>query len=195
LTRFARIISNVFDGTWLSVPILFIISCAVAGNAIHAIGWALLLILFVVLLPYVYVLKLFRKKELNDLHIPERQQRIKPLLVNTACYIAGLCFFIFFKAPLFLVCLFMIYILSSVILTVITCFWKISYHTSWITSTAVTFYVLYGDWALVIVFMIPLVGWARLHLHRHTLMQVIMGTIVSALITVSVYVMFGFLEV
>jgi membrane-associated phospholipid phosphatase len=194
LTRFARIISNVFDGTWLSIPVLLLICGAVVGNVVHALGWALLLILFVVLLPYSYLLRLFRKKELNDLHMPERQQRIKPLLVTTSCYVVGLGIFLVLKAPLFLICLFIIYIIVTAVFTLITCFWKISFHTSWITSIAVTFYVLFGDWSLVVVPFIPLVGWARIYLRRHTLMQVIMGTVVSAATTLSIYMGFGFLE-
>jgi membrane-associated phospholipid phosphatase len=195
LTRFARIISNVFDGTWLSIPVLFAICSAVAGNVIHAIGWALLLILFIVLLPYSYLLRLFRKKELNDLHVPERRQRIKPLLITTVSYIFGLCFFILIGAPKFLICLIMIYLVSTAVFTLITLFWKISFHTSWITAIAVTFYVLFGDWSLFIVPLIPLVAWARIYLHCHTVMQVIMGTVVSAVITLSLYMMFGFLEI
>jgi len=90
----------------------------------------------------------------------------------------------------------MIYIVSTVILTLITCFLEdqFSHKLDYLNG---------GD------FLCPvrqlgvgdrLVDTARRLGHACicsdiTLMQVIMGTIVSATITLSVYVMFGFLEV
>ena len=171
------------------------ICLAVVDDPVRALGWATLLILFVVFLPFCYVWMLLKKKVLDDLHVPRRHQRIKPMLVTTASYGVGLLVFILLKAPLFLICMFAISIVSSIVLTSITNYWKISLHTSWLSFAFVTFYVLFGAWALVLASFIPLTGWARVHLRLHSVMQVIMGALVSAGITFLGYIVFGFIVV
>ena len=195
MEKFAKILSHIFDGSFISIPVYFIICFVVIKNPAGALGWALLCILFGMLIPYLYVFFLFKRKLINDLHVPNREDRIKPLIIAIISYIMGYFVLYLLKAPLFLKSVFTISIVSSVILTTITYFWKVSFHTSWVTSVAVTFYILFGEWALFLLLLIPVIGWARVKIKRHTVMQVVLGTVISAIISLFVYSHYGFIEI
>ena len=195
MEKFAKILSHIFDGSFISIPVYFIICFVVIKNPVGALGWALLCILFGMLIPYLYVFFLFKRKLINDLHVPNREDRIKPLIIAIISYIMGYFVLYLLKAPLFLKSVFTISIVSSVILTTITYFWKVSFHTSWVTSVAVTFYILFGEWALFLLLLIPVIGWARVKIKRHTVMQVVLGTVISAIISLFVYSHYGFIEI
>ena len=68
------------------------------------------------------------------------------------------------------------------ILSLVTLFWKISFHGAAISAAATTTMMMAGSYAWPVVLLVPLVGWARIRLKRHTLRQVIYGSLVGALI-------------
>jgi len=195
MERFAKILSYLFDGSFISIPVYFIICFAVVKNPMGALGWTFLCILFGMLIPYLYVFFLFKRKLIDDLHVPNRENRIKPLIITIISYIMGYFVLCILDAPLFLKTVFIISIISTVILTTITYFWKVSFHTSWITSVTITSYILFGEWALVLLLLVPVVGWARVKIKRHTVMQVVLGTIISAIISLLVYSYYGFIDI
>ncbi len=195
MEKFAKILSHIFDGSFISIPVYFIICFAVVKNPSDALGWAFLCILFGMLIPYLYVFFLFKRKLINDLHVPNREDRIKPLIIAIISYIMGYFVLYILKAPLFLKTVFIISIISAVILTTLTYFWKVSFHTSWITSVTITSYILFGKWVLFLLLLIPVVGWARVKIKRHTVMQVALGAVISGIISVFVYSYYGFIDI
>lgn len=192
--KLAKTLSYVFDGSFISVPIYIAICLAVAENLADAFAWAMLCILFNVLIPYFYILFLYRKREINDLHIPLKRNRIKPLAVSLASYAAGYLTLHFLKSPLFLKSIFAISITLNIIYIIITFYWKISLHASWIAFVVVTLNVLFGSWMLLLLPLVPIVGWARIKIKRHTLNQVILGAAVASAVAVLVYSYYGFIN-
>jgi len=63
----------------------------------------------------------------------------------------------------------------------ITMYWKISGHGAAIASLTVFICGLYGSLAAPVLLAIPLVAWARVRLHRHTLAQTVAGSLVGIL--------------
>lgn len=194
MNKFATTISYIFDGSFISVPIFLIVSLAVVDNKIEAIKWAFLCLLFGTVIPYLYICFLYKKKEINDMRIPEKEDRIKPLVVACISYI--ICFIILYvlDGPLFLKSIFAASIVSTVILTIITYFWKISLHTSWITFMVITFNILFGRWMLLMIPLIPVIGWARVRIKEHTMNQVILGVGISTVTTFFIYYNYGFIN-
>lgn len=191
MNKFAKIISYIFDGSFISIPILFVICLIVVENKLEAVGWAFLCLLFGVVIPYLYIGFLYKKKEINNMHIPEKENRMKPLLLSCASYIA--CFIILYllDGPVFLKSIFAISVVSTIILTIITYFWKISIHTSWITFIVITFNILLGRWMLLMIPLIPVIGWARVKIKKHTINQVIFGAGISTITTFCIYHTYG----
>lgn len=192
--KFAKIISYVFDGSFISIPILLIICLIVVDNKIEAVGWAFLCLLFGVVIPYLYVVFLYKKKEINNIHIPKKEDRIKPLLVSCISY--TICFIVLYvlDGPLFLKSIFAVSVVSIIILTIITYFWKISLHTSWITFIVITFNILFGRWMLLMIPLIPVIAWARVRIKEHTVNQVVLGVGISTITTFFIFYNYGFIS-
>jgi membrane-associated phospholipid phosphatase len=68
------------------------------------------------------------------------------------------------------------------ILSLVTLFYKISFHGATISAAATVTLMVAGSSAWPIMLLVPLVGWARVRLERHTPRQVIFGSLVGALI-------------
>ncbi len=192
--RFARILSYIFDGTFISIPILIAISLIVVEDRTAAIGWASLCLLFGVIIPFLYVYFLFRKRRINDMHIPLKKNRIKPLMIACISYAAGLLALYLLQGPPFLKSIFAISVISTIILTIITYYWKISLHTSYITFVVITFHILFGRWMLPLILLVPTIGWARIKIKKHTIPQVVLGAGISTLTTFTIYYSYGFIN-
>ncbi len=194
MNKVARTISYIFDGSFISIPIFLIICLMVVDNKMEAISWAFVCLLFGTVIPYLYVSLLYRKKEINDMHIPKKENRIKPLLVSCVSY--TMCFVILYilNGPLFLKSIFAVSVVSTVIFTIITYFWKISLHSSWITFIVITFNILFGRWMLLMIPLIPVIGWARVRIKKHTINQVILGVGISTITSFLIYYNYGFIN-
>jgi membrane-associated phospholipid phosphatase len=95
-------------------------------------------------------------------------------------------------APRLMVAAMAAYTLSTVVVQYITRYWKISTHALGITAPLVALTLLYGQQTLPFLVLIPMVCWARVYLKAHTVMQVIAG---SALATVSTITFFHIFHV
>ncbi|MDP3012459.1 MAG: hypothetical protein HQ569_02895 [Actinobacteria bacterium] len=192
MNKFAKALSYIFDGTIISIPILIIICIVLVDNTTRALGWAVLCLTFAMIIPYLYIRILIRKKVLDDLHISNKEDRIKPIIITIISNTVGFSILYILKAPLFLKAMFLIVIISTIIFGIITYFWKVSAHTAWITFMVITFNILFGKWMLFLLPLIPMVGWARVKIKRHTVKQVISGSIISFITTFFVYLRYGF---
>lgn len=195
LNKFAKTISYIFDGSYISIPAYLIINIFMLKSGKQIAIWTPICILFGSILPFVFVVFLYKKKLINDLHVPRREDRLKPLIVSNLSYLFGFFVFYIFKAPVFLKALFFTSFLTTFLLSIITYFWKISFHASWITFTSITYYVFFGKWLLFLLLFIPLVGWARVRLKRHTISQVIAGSILTSITALFGYSLFGLLHI
>ena len=192
--KWARIISFVFDGSFISIPIFIIICMIIVDDVFMALSWALLCLLFGMIIPFLYIFFLYRKNKIYDIHIPEKSNRMKPLLFALFSYTAGLAVLYILEAPIFLKVIFILTIASTAILTAITYYWKISLHASWITFVVITFNVLLGPWMLLLLPLIPIIGWARVKVRRHTAPQVVLGAGISSIICFVGYHLYGFIN-
>ena len=86
-----------------------------------------------------------------------------------------------------------IYTVNTMVVALITQFWKISVHTALFSSVATVSILVfgYGVWWLFL-FLIPL-AWSRIHRQRHTIWQAVAGALVAFVITAAVFWGFGYL--
>jgi hypothetical protein len=195
VNKTAKIISYIFDGSVISIPIFLTICLIVVENKIEAVSWAFICLLFGTIVPYLYIVLLYRRKEIDDMHIPRKEDRIKPMIVSSISYVACLFVLYILNGPLFLKSIFAVSAVSAVIFTVITYFWKISLHTSWITFVVITFNILFGRWMLLMIPLIPVIGWARVRIKKHTVNQVVFGVGVTTLTSFLIYYNYGFINI
>ncbi len=72
---------------------------------------------------------------------------------------------------------------SGVVMMVTTLWWKISIHASSLGGVATMLTVLYGAVMLPTFLLLALVSWSRVVLRRHTVAQVVVGSLVSVVIS------------
>ena len=73
----------------------------------------------------------------------------------------------------------MIAAVSGIIMMITTLWWKISIHASSLAGAATMLTALYGVMMLPAFLLLPLVDWSRVVLGRHTIAQVVVGSLVS----------------
>lgn len=115
--------------------------------------------------------------------LPRRQDRYLFFIVAIFCTIASL-YIVYLLGTPFLFQMGLIFLGLLVILSLITIYWKISLHASINTAGSILICYIFGLQYIWVFLSIPLVFWARLTLKRHTISQLLAGTILSGLFTI-----------
>jgi hypothetical protein len=177
LNRFARLITNLFNPATLALPAL-----AMGVYVSHVPGawrFAVLYMLVAVLVPLADLSWQLSTGRVSDFHLAQRHERRRPFLIGTLCTAVALLLYQALGAPEVLIAMAQATLLISLVLFVITLHWQISVHLATIAGVVTFALLAFGVEALAFVLLIPLVGWARVHLRRHTAAQVVAGTIVG----------------
>lgn len=181
----ARLVSDIISPplVWaiLVVPVAFQYSESTA----NAIFWAVLYGIFISLLPILYVAYHVWRGNISDIHMKNRSERIRPLLVSILCTSIVWWLFKILGAPRAFPLLALMTLLQMIIIAIITLSWQISMHTMSIAGAVVAVGIIFSvNTALMFVPVVPLVAAARLNLKRHTPAQIIAGTILGALVPI-----------
>ncbi|MEW5957298.1 MAG: phosphatase PAP2 family protein [Chloroflexota bacterium] len=143
--------------------------------------WLTWLIPLLIIPPLVYLLWLVHRGTIEDIYMPRRETRLRPLAVMMMWLMICLGAIRYWQAPA-IVEIFVLTITVMVgVLSLVTLFWKISFHGAAISAAATTTVMVAGSSAWPVVLLVPLVGWARVRLRRHTTRQVIYGSLIGAL--------------
>jgi membrane-associated phospholipid phosphatase len=191
--KFAKIISYIFDGSVLVFPVFLAICFYGKQNLAAIVPSFLTAIIFTALIPYMVILLLYKARKVSDLQIPKRKERLFPLLIINTCMVAGFFVLIYMQPEKLLLSVYAIYLLSLPVISLITLFWKISFHASYITLFSIVYLIVFGKWAILTILLIPLVGWSRIKLKRHTLAQVLGGIAVIGTMSLMVFYITGYL--
>lgn len=154
--------------------------------------WVTYISPFLVFIPLIFFAISFKLGWVSDIDLSDRKQRPLYLIVFIAgMFIASAILYIL-QVPL----KFFVYTFSGLVMTVITTlitlFWKISFHTAVTTSVVTAITILGGIRYLPFFILIPIIAWARIVLKKHTLNQVVGGFLVAFLITEAIFYAFGF---
>lgn len=178
----ARVVSDVLSppAVWaaLAVPI----ALRDADRTRDAWLWAGDYILFVCVLPILYIAWLVKRGIVTDIHLKLRHQRLKPFLVSIAFAALALISLTLLDASRVMQIFALFTLVQLLLIAVITLTWQISVHAISISGAAVALGVLFAPvYLLLILPLVALVGAARIKLDRHTPAQVAAGTVVGAL--------------
>ena len=133
--------------------------------------------------PLTMVVLMLKKGIISDFYATNRDERFIPFMVTIGSYIMGTISLLMVEAPAAITALMACYIVNGLILLLITMKWKISIHTSGITSPVTALVYLLGTRMLpLFLFFIP-VAWARLELNAHTKFQLTAGALISSILT------------
>jgi hypothetical protein len=146
--------------------------------------WLMLALPLVSLPPLVYVVWLVRRGELADIHMPHRQARLKPLSVILTWMLMCTLLLHNWGAPPALDLFLLTALFQIGVLSLVTLFWQISFHSATISVAATTAIAIGGTtvWPITITLLVPLVSWSRGRLRRHTFRQVTAGCLVGTIV-------------
>lgn len=136
---------------------------------------------FQFLIPATCVLIAYKLKKISALDLPKRPERYPFLVLYLLLLIISLILTSIFGNNL-LFQLNLIILVLSVVLSLITLFWKISLHAS-LNTTGIILINFFFNWQfLFLLLLIPIIAWARYKLKRHTISQLIAGILVSMVV-------------
>jgi hypothetical protein len=150
------------------------------GNA-----WRLFYItsIFGCVLPLVGVVVFLKMRIISDFYATKKDERFIPFLTTIFSYLLGTITLIIFKAPAPITALMACYMINGIVLAMITLKWKISIHSSGITSPVTALVYLLGTRLLPLFLLVLPVFWARLELKAHSKWQLTMGALISTVLT------------
>jgi membrane-associated phospholipid phosphatase len=186
----ARIFSTVCN-PFLTSLALFVI---LAGARSHGTNdfWVLLFnsIAFTSLGPMLYIFWCYATGKISDLDMSVRAERQQVFGAFVIFYALGTIDLVLIHAPRFMSAAMAGFTASAFIVQLITRHWKISTHALGITAPLVALTYLFGREPLPFMVLIPIVGWARVYLRAHTILQVVAGTALGAISTVLFFALF-----
>lgn len=183
-TRLARVITRVTNPCILSVLVLFAIALTESSNVGALVGWVMILILFLVVLPFAYTyMRIIRNKsDTRSIVNPTiflRQHPRDILIIGILSGLPCVVILVFLEAPLPLLETLIALLVSSLIIASFTMFYRISYHLAALTILVIMTTITWGSIFLVTFAAIPLSSWAKYRLHEHTLTQLTIGVFLS----------------
>ena len=189
--RLARLVSNTFNPFVISVAVIILLAFHETSRTADALKWASISISMSVLPVFIAVILLIQSKKMGGFFNNLREQRsITYLLASVLGAIScGLLWYL--NAPELLVVTFTAGLISIIMFMGINYYWKISLHMAFITASLTIVITIYGVAAAGALICLPLVAWARVQLKQHSIMQVVIGGTLAALIVVMVFWGFG----
>ncbi len=184
----ARLVSRVLNPFLMTVTLLIVAAWARPGPPPALLNWLLVILVTVVAMPfaYVYIRTARRGGRMHD-PLPFFRQNSKDVMI-VATSASGLCagLLLFLRAPPVLIAALVVSMITSLGVAAVSRFVRASYHILAVTNLAILVMFLWGERLWPVLLLVPLLGWARYSLHKHTLVQMAVGFAVAAAITPAV---------
>lgn len=186
---FARFISSVFNPYFLIIPLPYLLVVRQTGDPIFALKWTVFTLFFLLavgLSVYIAV----RRGYFTDLDISRREQRPKFFLLLAFFALVYFIALYFFHGPLSLFISLTGIFFSIFVFSFINTKVKASIHVASITALIFSFSLLYNGVFLFLLFLIPLIGWSRLRMKRHTQEEVLAGAAIGIALPLVMFMVF-----
>lgn len=181
--RIARHVSNVLAPVTVSLPFVVLVALYHARNVLLSLLYALITLFFLSIGPLLYILVAVRMGKISDIDVSRRTERAGPFLFGISSVLVGWLVLIIAQGPANLQTVLIITAVSGIVMMVTTLWWKISIHASTMGGAATMLTAFYGAIMLPTFLLLILVSWSRVVLRRHTVLQVVAGSLVSIALT------------
>ena len=185
-------ISAIFSPYVAAAIFIVLVVYKYANDLNQFFPWMLAFFAFGIILPGFYILWLLEAKKISDIHMADANDRKMPLMITAISAIVGAIALYFLHAarPVFVISV--VYAMNSLVIAIVTQWWKISVHTAMFASIATVALVVFGEkfWWLYLI-LIPL-AWSRIFRKRHTIWQTIVGAVSATTITLIIFFIFRY---
>jgi membrane-associated phospholipid phosphatase len=179
--RLAQFISIITIGPLVAIPVFVVINyfTLIEPNFFLI---TLISIFFAGILPIITSFLWIKRKNI-EMDMPEKEDRTYPLLMAIVSYLMGdIVLYAVHAAPITTVLMFC-YFSNTLIVLLISKYWKISIHSMGVAGPSAAIIYVFGVIGLYSALIIPLVMWSRLYLKRHNLIQVTVGALFGFFLT------------
>ena len=190
-TKLANYISDYLNPLIISLILLAAVSLDTAADVREALGWFGLVVILNILPVFLVAVLLVRSGRMDALFSNRRHQRHRMYVIGLFFTVITMLCLEFLGAPLAIMAVLVSSLVTVVTFAAVNLWWKISVHTSTAAAMVVVLHILYGWWAAPAFLIIPVMGWARVHLAQHTVGQVLIGALASTGIVISVFYLYG----
>ncbi len=130
-------------------------------------------------LPIITVLIFIKMKLVKDLDASNRSERLLPMALGALFFLAGFIILRGLDSPKIIQGVMFCGIINTIIVWLITKYWKISIHTVSMTSGIVIFWILGYEYIILMSIILILTVFSRLITNSHTLSQTIVGAFIG----------------
>ncbi len=181
--RIARHVSNILAPATISLPFIVLVAFYQSQDQLTAFIYACITLFFLSVGPLLYIIIGVRLGKLSDIDVSRRSQRVGPFMFGIVSVMIGWFVLTLTNGPRNLQTVMIITVFSGIIMMAITFWWKISMHASSLGGVATMLTVLYGAVMLPLFVLLVLVSWSRVVLRRHTVTQVIAGSLAGIVLS------------
>ena len=186
----AQVISFLFNPILLLVFVPLLLVYRTTGSVVLAMVWTGYTMIFLLAMTF-FIIYGVHKKIFTDMDVSNRKQR--PLLfivsfVIGLLYLGGLEFL---HGPRILMAVIVGLIISVIFISLINTRLKMSIHVATVAALLVSLAIIYQGYYYLALLLIPIVAWARLKIHRHTLPETIVGGGFGILLSLGLYFIIG----
>jgi len=155
------------------------------NNIIHPQAFNIIMtcFLFSNLLPIMTLFLLQKKGLISDLDASIREERIMPLFLGVVYAIFGFLLLHIQEAGMLIKGLMFCTITNTIVILLITRYWKISIHAMGISGLLSVLWIHGIEYALIMFIILFLVAFSRVILKAHTVAQVTIGSILGLTLT------------
>jgi len=175
--KLAELVSSLTRLPVLATPLFLAVGWEAAGPV--GLLWALLCVLLTTGLSLLYLYRLVRTGRVRDPRRILRGERIGPLRVVAALYVAAFLLVTLLGGPSPLRAMLLSFALATVLLAAATPLTNPSLHTAGVSGAAICVSYVFGAWGVPVALLIPPVWWARSTLQRHTPLELALGMLVG----------------
>ena len=187
--RLAAFISYVFNPLLILVLLPFILVYESTRDLQISLFWTGYTFIFLWAI-VVFILYGVKKKIFTNIDVSNRHQRpilFIFLLSIAVLYLAGL---FIMRAPRILFIVTVSLILGIMLVSIINTKIKASLHVATVAALILGLVIGYGGYYFLLLFFVPLVGWSRVKLNRHTVSETVTGGVVGSLLLLGIYTVF-----
>lgn len=155
------------------------------------LGWALVALVFAAAIPTLFIGYGIRRGRWTDRNVGTRGARLVVLGFITVSVGAGLAMLIMLGGPRQLVGYLAFMLASVALLALVSAMWKISIHCAVAAGSVAVLACAFGPVVLAGYALVALVGWSRVAMKDHTLVQVLAGIALGGAAAAVAYLLTG----
>lgn len=180
-TRVAEIVSVIFHPMVMPLPVFVLLAMPLMREDLYSGLQELGIALFFAVVAVALVMVVLRALGLiSSFDVHEHRERVVPLIIAALVYFSG---FLVARATGVLPSIYSLlfcYATNTLLVALISRFWKISIHTTATSGPLVALVMAYGATVAAGLLIVPIVAVSRVILRRHSWAQVVAGAALGA---------------